>query len=358
MKSILWLDEVTKDLLPEVGGKNASLGELLRAGVRVPPGFVVTTGSYLKFIDEVGIKCRMFEILSEVKLDDTFTINDASSRIRELFEKNPMPEDVKEGLRDSYIRLCEKTNVSDVPAAVRSSATAEDLPSASFAGQQETYLWVRGFDNVSNQVRRCWSSLFTPRAISYRIRMGFPHEKVLISVGVQKMVNAKAAGVMFTLNPISGDPSKIVIEGSWGLGESVVSGLVNPDRFEVDKVTWEISRCISHKTTECVCDDEKGSILCREISLGRCDIPCIGDDEVVGLARIGKNIEKYFGSSQDMEWAIDKELEFPENIFILQSRPETVWNQRRKEPVSGRKSGLDLIMEKGVVTPGEIKKYL
>jgi pyruvate,water dikinase len=345
MKRVLWL-------VPEVGGKNASLGELLRAEVRVPPGFVLTTSSYVKFVDELGIRDRLIKILAEVKLDDTSSLNAASFRIRELFETNPVPGEVKEDLRESYIRLCDKTNVSDVPVAVRSSATAEDLPGASFAGQQDSYLWVQGFDDVLDKIRKCWSSLFTPRAISYRIRMGFPHDKVLISVGVQKMVNAKAAGVMFTLNPLNGDPSKIVIEGNWGLGESVVSGFVNPDRFEIDKVTWGISRCISHKTTECVYDAGKGSIVHREISPGLSDMPCLGDDkEVVELAKTGKRIEKHYGSCQDVEWAIDNTQGFPENIFILQSRPETVWSQRRKEPVSGGKSGLELIMESGVNPP-------
>jgi pyruvate,water dikinase len=354
VKSVLWLDEVTKDSLPEVGGKNASLGELLRAGMRVPPGFVVTTGSYVKFIEESGIKDRMFRILSEVKLEDTSSTNDASSRLRELFEKNPIPQDIKEALKERYTRLCEKTNMSDIPVAVRSSATAEDLPGASFAGQQETYLWVQGFDDLADKVRKCWGSLFTPRAISYRIRMGFPHEKVLISVCVQKMVNSEAAGVMFTLNPLNGDPSKIVIEGNWGLGESVVSGLVNPDRFEVDKVTWEINRSISHKTTECVFDEEKEGIVYREISPNRCDIPCIDDDEAIfELAKIGKRIEKHYGCFQDIEWAIESELQFPDNIFIVQSRPETVWSQRRKEPVTDRKSGLELIMEKAMAFGGK-----
>lgn len=354
MKSVLRLDEVTKDSLPEVGGKTASLGELLCAGVRVPPGFALTTCSYQRFIAEEGIEDRMLEILSEVKLDEPSSTNDASFRLRALIEKNPMPEDVQEDLRKSYFRLCEQSNESDMPVAVRSSATAEDLPGASFAGQQESFLWVRGFDDLFDKVRKCWSSLFTSRAISYRIRMGFPHEKVSISVCVQKMVNSRSAGVMFTLNPINGDPSKIVIEGSWGLGESVVSGLVNPDRFEIDKVAWEITRSISHKTTECVFDAEKGSIVHREISPGRCDMPCIAnDEELFDLAKTGKRIEKHYGCSQDIEWAIDNELEFPDNIFIVQSRPETVWSRRRKEPVGNRKSGLDLIMEKGVAFSGK-----
>ena len=149
MKRVLWLDEVNKDSLPEVGGKNAGLGELLRAGMRVPPGFAVTTSSHVKFIDESGIRDRMLRILSEVKPDDTSSTNDASSRVRDLFEKNPMSEDVKEDLKEHYIRLCEKNNVSDMPVAVRSSATAEDLPGASFAGQQETYLNIELLGDVA-----------------------------------------------------------------------------------------------------------------------------------------------------------------------------------------------------------------
>jgi pyruvate,water dikinase len=346
---VYWLDEVTKDSFLEVGGKNASLGELLHAGIRVPLGFAVTVSNYLKFITEVRIKDRIHEILFDVKPDDASTINDASSRIRELFEKKPVSKDIEEAIRESYTKLCEKTNVSNVPVAVRSSATAEDLPDASFAGQQETYLSVRGFNDILDNILKCWSSLFTPRAISYRIKMGFSHEKVLISVGVQKMVNAKAAGVMFTLNPLNGDPSKIVIEGSWGFGESVVSGLVNPDRFEVDKVAWEINkRVISHKTSECIYDDEKEKVVQREISSNRCDMPCISDDEVIELAKIGKRIEKHYGCSQDIEWAIDKDLGTSENILIVQSRPETVWSHRKKEPVAGWKSALELLMERGI----------
>ena len=192
------------------------------------------------------------------------------------------------------------------------------------------------------------SSLFTPRAISYRMKMGFPHEKVLISVGVQKIVDAKAAGVMFTLNPVNGDPSKVVIEGSWGLGETVVSGQVNPDKFVVDKVTKEIERTVSQKGVECIFDPEKGIVRHLDIPPERREIQCIKDEEVLELARYAKKVEEYYGCPQDIEWAIDKNRPFPFNIFMVQSRPETVWSQQKKEPVLGKKSGYELLMEKAL----------
>jgi pyruvate,water dikinase len=350
MKYVLEFEQITKALLPVVGGKNASLGEMLRAGIRVPPGFAVTTDSYLEFLTEAGIANEIFDILAAVNPDEIVSLDDASAKIRGLIENVSMPSAIADAIRESYARLCEKCQVEELPVAVRSSATAEDLPTASFAGQQDTYLWVIGLDKVIKWAQSCWASLFTPRAISYRARMNFPHEKVLISVGVQKMVNSRAAGVLFTLNPIDGDPSRVVIEGSWGLGETVVSGAVTPDKFVVDKVVFEISeRTISPKTIECVVDAEKGVIHC-EVSPTKQSIPCIDDREIKELVKVAKQIEDHYGSPQDIEWAIDKDFPFPENIFIVQSRPETVWSQRSKEPVLGGKTGYELLMEKALTT--------
>jgi pyruvate,water dikinase len=207
---------------------------------------------------------------------------------------------------------------------------------------------VRGDEEVLEKIKSCMSSLFTARAISYRIKMGFPHEKVLISVGVQKIVDAKTAGVMFTLDPLNGDPSKVVIEGNWGLGETVVSGQVNPDKFVVDKVTKEIQRTISQKWTECIFDPEKGMVCHLDIPHERQEIQCVDDNEILELARYAKRIEEYYGCPQDIEWAIDKHKPFPLNIFMVQSRPETVWSQQKKEPVLGKKSAYDLLMEKAL----------
>jgi pyruvate,water dikinase len=219
--------------------------------------------------------------------------------------------------------------MKDVFVAVRSSATAEDLPDASFAGQQETYLNVRGADEVVEKTLKCWSSLFTPRAIFYRSEKGFAHEKVFISVGIQKMVNSKAAGVMFTINPVTGDPDQIVIEGNYGLGEAVVSGAVTPDDFIVDKKTLKvIEKRIAKKTVQYIRDPTTGKTVHVEVPPEKQDQPCINDAEILKLAELAKRIEQHYGKAQDIEWAIDSDLPFPNNVFIVQSRPETVWSAK------------------------------
>ena len=349
MDYILNFELLDKSSLPLVGGKNASLGEMIKAGIHVPPGFAVTTDSYLGFITGTGIKDTIFKILSNLAPDDVEDLNKASAEIQELINNASMPVEVQKAIGEGYSLLCEKCSVENIPAAVRSSATAEDLPTASFAGQQDTYLWVKGEEKIINSVQKCWASLFTPRAIDYRNKNDFPHEKVLISVGVQKMVNSRAAGVTFTINPTDGDPSKVVIEGNWGLGETVVSGSVNPDKFVVDKVMMETSeKTISAKHIECIFDPDKGEVIDAEIETDRQKKCCLEDQEIKELVRIAKIIEEHYGCPQDIEWAIDKGLAFPENIFIVQSRPETVWSQRKKEPVIGKKSGYELLMERAM----------
>jgi len=349
MDYILDFECLDKSSLPSVGGKNASLGEMIKTGIRVPPGFAVTTDSYFSFITEMGIKDKIFDILSNMPPDDVDSLNRASAEIQELINNASLPDEIELAIGEGYSWLCEKCSVENVPAAVRSSATAEDLPTASFAGQQDTYLWVKGEEKIINAVQKCWASLFTPRAIDYRNKNNFPHEKVLISVGVQKMVNSKSAGVIFTLNPTDGDPSKVVIEGNWGLGETVVSGSVNPDKFVVDKVVMETSeKTISAKHIKCVYDPEKGGV--RDIDVEE-DIQskcCLEDQEIKELVKIAKEIEKHYGRAMDIEWAIDKDFSFPESIFIVQARPETVWSQRKKKSLIGKKSGYQLLMEQAM----------
>lgn len=348
MPYILGFEEVGRSEFSQVGGKNASLGELLKAGIRVPPGFAVTTEAYLRFIEETKIKDEIFDLCSKVDPEDFASVERTVEKIRSLLLETKVPKEIEKAIKEAYLTFCKKCGIGDMAVAVRSSATAEDMPEASFAGQQDTYLWVRGVDKVFEKVKACWASLFSPRAIFYRRRMNFPHERVLISVGVQKMVNAKCAGVMFTLNPTNGDPSRVVIEANWGLGETVVSGLVTPDRFVVDKVLFEITeRVISRKTVECVPHEGEG-IVHLHISPERQDSACIEDREIVELVKLAKRIEEYYGSAQDIEWAIDKDIPFPQNIFILQSRPETVWSQKKKDPLLGKKSGYELLMEKAM----------
>jgi len=345
MAYILNLKSLDIKSVPQVGGKNASLGEMINAGIRVPPGFAVTTEGYLHFIIKAGIKDEIFRILSEMDIGDISAQDTASRKIQQTIRAAVMAQGIRVEIDNAYGELCKICSVESLPVAVRSSATAEDLPTASFAGQQDTYLWITGTDQIVDKVQDCWASLFTPRAIDYRIKNNFPHEKVLISVGVQKMVNSRAAGVMFTLNPTDGDLSKVVIEGSWGLGETVVSGSVNPDKFVVDKIIMETTeKTISTKHIECVFDPERREVIDAEVKQDLQCTCCLEEREIKELVKMGKIIEQHYGCPMDIEWAIDKDLNFPKNIFIVQARPETVWSRRKKESVLGKKSGRQLLM--------------
>ncbi|NQT54738.1 MAG: phenylphosphate synthase subunit beta [Desulfobacteraceae bacterium] len=331
---VLSLSECSRDSLEEVGGKNANLGEMINHGFAVPEGFAISVKAYQRVLEE--IKDKVFKKLEGLTHDDIATVDESSSHIRELIKSTGMPEEISAEIRQRYSQLSKKYNMDDIPVAVRSSATAEDLPGASFAGQQDTYLWIRGMDNLIDSVIKCWASLFTSRAICYRIKQCFDHQKVMISVCVQRMINPKAAGVMFTINPVNGDRSKIMIGGSWGLGESVVSGTVNPDEWMVDKVILEIARrTICSKTVMHVVDSGKEEVVITDVPMEKQDIPCLSDEEIVELSRIGKAIERHYGTPQDIEWAIDKDLPFPQNIFIVQTRPETVWSERKSKSVLG-----------------------
>jgi len=280
---------------------------------------------------ETGIAEKVYRTIRETIIDinDPKQYEGASKKVRQIIESAHMPSEIEDAIKEAYSKLSQRIGSAQVFVAVRSSATAEDLPDASFAGQQETYLNVRGTDELLEKIVKCWSSLFTPRAIFYRTQKGFRHENVLISVGVQKMVDAKAAGVMFTINPVTGNPNQIVIEGNWGLGEAVVSGAVTPDDYIVDKNTLQIiERHIAKKTVEYVKDPESGQTVHANVPPERQEKPCLTDEEIIKLAELAKRIEQHYGRAQDIEWAVDRELPFPENIFIVQSRPETVWGAK------------------------------
>jgi len=331
-KRILWFEELSKEDIPLVGGKNANLGEMLRAKIPVPPGFAITAHAYKEFITKTGIAEKIYKTIEEIVTDanNPKQYEEASKKIRKLIEATPMPPETAKVIRTAYIELNEKSGMSEAFVAVRSSATAEDLPDASFAGQQETFLNIRGADDLIDKTIKCWSSLFTPRAIYYRNQKGFKHEEVLISVGVQKMVNAKAAGVIFTLDPVTGEPDKIVIEANWGLGESVVSGSVTPDHYVVDKQALNIvEKHIVKKTVEYIRDAKTGKTVHASVSKDRQEQPCLTDEEIKRLAEIARTIEEHYGKAQDIEFSIDLDLPFPENVFIVQSRPETVWSARK-----------------------------
>jgi pyruvate,water dikinase len=331
---VLWFETLRNTDVPIVGGKNASLGEMINAGMPVPPGFAVTAYAYEKFINQTGIAKKIYEIINETVKDpnDPKQYDKASKKIRELIEKTTMPPKIVNAIKAAYKELNKRSGVKATFVAVRSSATAEDLPDASFAGQQETYLNVKGPDDLIEKVVKCWSSLFTPRAIFYRNEKGFAHEKVFISVGVQKMVNSRTAGVMFTINPVTGETDEIVIEGNYGLGETVVSGAVNPDDFVVDKASLKIEeRRIARKTIQYIRDPDTGKTVHLDVPPEKQKETCISDEEIIHLAKLANLIEAHYKKAMDIEWAIDKDLSFPKNMFVVQARPETVWSARGME---------------------------
>lgn len=331
---ISWFETLRVTDIPLVGGKNASLGEMINVGMPVPPGFAVTAYAYESFLEETRLAEKIYKVIDETVTDknDPKQYDTASKKIRELIEKSPMPKDIETAIRSAYKELNKRLNLKNTFVAVRSSATAEDLPNASFAGQQETFLNVKGIDDLLDKVVKCWSSLFTPRAIFYRNEKGFAHDKVLISVGVQKMVNSRAAGVIFTINPVTGTANEIVIEGNYGLGETVVSGAVNPDDFVVDKESVTIKeRRIARKTIQYLRDSKTGKTVHLDVPESKQKVPCVTEEEVLKLAEIAKLIEKHYGKAMDIEWAIDQDLSFPKSLFIVQARPETVWSSKPME---------------------------
>jgi len=332
---VCWFEDCRRDSVSLVGGKCASLGELINSGVRVPPGFALTTEGYRRFIAEAGIDQEIQLLLREVDTQDLDALERASGWIREAIEAQPFSIEMEDLIAESYRKLAVRCCMPAVPVAVRSSATAEDLPGASFAGQQDTFLWIRGIDDVLHHVRRCISSLYTGRAIAYRINRAFAHDEVAISVGIQKMAKSYTAGVMFTLHPANGDRSVIVIDSNFGFGESVVSGEVTPDHFVVNKVTLDIiDRTISQKHMCYTVDPKTQQSRAMEVPFERQGVQSLIDDEITELAWMGKQIEKHYGCPMDIEWAVDKDLPAGGNIYILQARPETVWSQKKRPAIA------------------------
>ena len=328
-KYIIWLNDCSSKDYPQVGGKNANLGEMLQIGLRVPPGFAVTTHAFDTFLDKGRVRNEILRTLSKIPLDDIKALEEAGQKVRNLIQSTSIPPAIPKEIKGAYRKMCDLSGISEIPVAVRSSATSEDLKTASFAGQHDSYLWVRGEEQVIRHILKCWASLFTDRVIAYRNQIAWPHDKVTISVGVQKMVNARCAGVLVTVDPVVGDADKIVIEGNWGLGESVVKGEVSPDHFLVDKKSHEIlDRTISLKT---VCYQLEGNkVVCVEPSVEKQNEPCINDEALIELVRLGKIAEAHYQAAQDLEWAIDEDLPFPENIFLVQTRPVTTAGKPRQ----------------------------
>jgi len=341
---IVWFDKYEDEHKPKVGGKCASLGEMIRAELPVPPGFAVTTDAYRDCMTANSVADDLTTHLSAVDTGDIEALHSVGQQLRDCVEGAIPSDELETAIRTAYGDLCAQTGVTDLPVAVRSSATAEDLPDASFAGQQDTYLWIHGEDEVLRHVRRCWASLFTDRAIAYRHETGHDHEAIHMSVAIQMMVQPKAAGVAFTLNPSDGDRSQIAIDSSYGFGEAVVAGEVTPDNFLVDKVLKSIvRRTISPKHMEYRLNGHN-EVEAMDVDPDRQTQPSLTDDEVVAVAAMARRAERHYGSPQDVEWAIDINLDAPDNIVLLQSRPETVWSQKERRSVSTGASFMDSIV--------------
>ena len=315
------LQQLSRGDEPSFGGKSANLGELLAAEIPVPPGFAISTAAYETFVREAGLQ---------------ETIASASPASGDAMRAAPIPDDVRAEVSEQYARLGD-----DVPVAVRSSAVGEDSAEATFAGQQETYLWVRGADNVCDAVRDCWASLYSPTAISYRARLGQADAPPAMGVTVQLMVDAEVSGVMFTCNPVSGDPSMVAINASWGLGLAVVGGEVTPDDYLVSKVTGEVVREHVHaKDVEYVPDSSGAGAARVDVPAERRERACLDQPALAHLVEIGKRVERHFGSRQDIEWALARDGDG--ELFVVQARPVTGLTKKAEKPKPA--SAMSLIM--------------
>jgi len=355
MSYIVWFKDLNKDSLPTAGGKGTNLGIMFNLGLPVPPGFAVTAQTYKEYTEKTQIKDKIGKLLEGLNVEETEKLQDTAKKIQELIVSTPIPEDMAEEIKESYELLGagkgahDLVESEDVFVAIRSSATAEDLPSASFAGQQATYLNIKGKDNVVSAVLACWASLFTARAIYYREKNDFDHMKVYISAIVQKMVNSDQSGIMFTINPSTNNDKEIIIEAVYGLGEMIVGGQVNPDLYIIDKNSREIKKIEVKKKEMGMFRDENGQNIKREIDEDLQTRQVIPDTQIIELARLGKKLEEHYGKPQDIEWAIEKD-----QIFIVQTRAVTTFNKEKeskekssKEEEPGMKEEVGKILLKG-----------
>ncbi len=324
MRYVLPLEGCQSSSLPAVGGKAVGLWELLRRGLPVPPGFVVTTEAYRDFVASEGLERELRRWLEYAQQSVEAQL-EASGQIRELFTGRQPPSFLVEEVAGAYARLGEP------PVAVRSSAVGEDAKTASFAGEHESFLWVCGAGEVARAVLRCWASLFSPQALSYFAHLGYSPAEAAMGVVVQHMVDAKAAGVMITLDPVTGDPSQVTVEATYGLGLAVVGGEVTPDRFAVDKVTLEVRGVrVGTKSVAYRYDPTWGRVVAAPVAEAEAQRPCLSEHQVQELARMGRQLERELGRAQDVEWAMDAQGRF----FLVQTRPETVWSNRPRAPLA------------------------
>lgn len=340
MPLVNWFEDIGMDSRPTVGGKGGSLGELVRAGIRVPPGYVVTTGAFRRFMARLDPGGGIRKAVAVLDPEDVPALQARLGEIRERICGAAMPDALRGPIERCYREL--DGNGDGLPVAVRSSATSEDSADASFAGLQDTYLWVRGSDDVIDCIRACWASLYSVESVAYRRRREMPEDELAIAVVVQRMVESRASGVMFTRSPTTGDPSVIAIEASWGLGSCVVSGEVTPDTLLVNKVTGEVIRQqVSRKQVRHVPDLEAGGVRVERVPDELQETRVLEDGHIRELVDTARKVERHYGCAQDIEWAI---AHGPEGagVYLLQSRPETVWSGAAAEPsVAPRRKATD-----------------
>jgi pyruvate,water dikinase len=323
-----WFEDIGLRDRPQVGGKGGSLGELTRAGIAVPPGFVVRTQAFEQFIESLEREAPVRARVEALRADDLEGIRACAADLRARLCAAPLPHALAAELTTAHGELRRRSGHADV--AVRSSATTEDASDASFAGLQDTYLWVADADRMLDRLRACWASLYSVESISYRRHRGIAEREVAMAGVVQAMVDSRAAGVMFTRSATTGDRSVITIEGAWGLGSAVVGGEVTPDRWVLGKITGEITvRDISDKHVEHRRARE-GGVESVEVDAARRREPCLDDAQLERLRQVARQVERHYGCAQDIEWAIDARGD----LLLLQSRPETVWSAKEAAPAA------------------------
>ncbi len=345
-KYVLWFHEIDKDDVDRVGGKGANLGEMTQSGFPVPGGFVVTSSAYKHMIEVNNLEDKIKAVLKDLDVEDSSALNRASKEVQRIIEQSPFPKEIEEQVFKAYDKLGDNPWV-----AVRSSATAEDLPQASFAGQQETYLNVRGDASLLIHIRKAWASLFEPRAIYYRVQQKFDHFKVALAVPVQKMVQSDISGIMFTINPVTNDKSKIIVEAIWGLGEKIVQGAITPDHYEIDKATLKlVTHRVISQDIEMVRSGE-GNID-REVPKSRQERRKLTDEQAEEVAKLGKKLQQHYFFPQDSEWAIENG-----KLYVVQTRPITTVDAtttknaavKLSKPISGK-----LILQGEPASPGVV----
>ncbi len=371
MANVIWFKDISKDDVALVGGKGANLGEMYNAHFNIPNGFVVSSEAYKKFLEETKLQPIINQVLENLDVEDNEALKRASDKVQELILSEEMPAEIKNDIKKAYENLNISMELLNVPrktidfiqagrdypyVAVRSSATAEDLPEFSFAGQQATYLNVKNANNVIIAVQQCWASLYTARAIYYRVKNNFDHEKVFIAVVVQKMVNSEKAGVMFSINPANNNQDEIIIEAGFGFGDAIVSGSISPDRYVVDKNSLDIKDIkVNKKDFMYYRDPRTGRTTKRELSLEKAKSQVLTEDEIKKLAVLAKRVEGHYHKPQDMEFAIEGS-----NIYLVQTRPittqakvsEVTGEEDKKEEINIEESSGELVLEGISASPG------